>query len=182
MDKFVIVQKSPSKRKGEEIPNDEGTSITISSFYLLLGPTKKVAKTEENKASEGESKEEIPKALEIPADCIMAQTLSDQKWRNLLAKEFAKPYYKNIEKLVAERRKVVNVYPPVEEVFAAFNCCPLDKIKVVIIGQDPYFNPGQAEGLCFSVKKGITPPPSLNRIYKVCALLLPFFPYFLLIN
>jgi uracil-DNA glycosylase len=97
----------------------------------------------------------------------MAQTLTDEKWRQLLHAEFAKPYYATIEKKVAERRRLTAVYPPENEVFAAFNACPLDQIRVVIIGQDPYFNPDQAEGLCFSVKKGIAIPPSLNRIYKV---------------
>jgi uracil-DNA glycosylase len=161
MDKFVVVKESAKKRKGEEIPNEE--------------PKKKVTKTE----TEGESNEEIiivpDNKVIIPAECIMAQTVSDQKWRKLLATEFAKPYYKNIEKQVAERRKLGEVYPPVEEVFAAFNSCPLDKIKVVIIGQDPYFNPGQAEGLCFSVKKGVAVPPSLNRIYKVVQKNIPGF-------
>jgi uracil-DNA glycosylase len=159
MDKFVVVKESAKKRKGEEIPNEE--------------PKKKVTKT-------GETEEQeiaiVPESkVVIPAECIMAQTVSDQKWRKLLAAEFAKPYYKNIEKQVAEKRKLGEVYPPVEEVFAAFNCCPLDKIKVVIIGQDPYFNPGQAEGLCFSVKKGVAVPPSLNRIYKVVQKNIPGF-------
>jgi uracil-DNA glycosylase len=112
----------------------------------------------------------------------MAETLTDPKWRQLLAPEFAKAYYKNIEKQVspkikgfliliykvAAQRDKGEVYPPTAEVYAQFNHCPLDKIRVVIIGQDPYFNPGQAEGLCFSVKKGVPIPPSLNRIYKVC--------------
>jgi uracil-DNA glycosylase len=161
MDKFVIVKESSKKRKGEEIPNQE--------------IPKKVAKSEDDS---DESKQTItitPDAPVIPAECIMAQTVSDPNWRKLLASEFAKPYYKSIEKQVAERRKVGEVYPPVEEVFAAFNCCPLDKIKVVIIGQDPYFNPGQAEGLCFSVKKGVAVPPSLNRIYKVVQKNIPGF-------
>jgi len=164
MDKFVIVnesaKESAKKRKGEEILNEE--------------QKKKATKTEEK---DGESKLEISplKTVSIPAECIMAQTVSDQKWRNLLAAEFAKPYYKSIEKQVADKRKLGEVYPPVEEVFAAFNCCPLDKIKVVIIGQDPYFNPGQAEGLCFSVKKGVAIPPSLTRIYKVVQKNIPGF-------
>jgi uracil-DNA glycosylase len=160
MDKFVIVKK----RKGDEILNQDIPKLKVT----------KTAETEES-----ESKQEITISPElkivIPAECIMAQTVSDQNWRKLLAGEFAKPYYKSIEKQVAEKRKLGEVYPPVEEVFAAFNCCPLDKIKVVIIGQDPYFNPGQAEGLCFSVKKGIPVPPSLNRIYKVVQKNIPGF-------
>jgi len=111
----------------------------------------------------------------FPKECVMAQTVTDKKWRSLLSKEFSKAYYKNIEKQVAAQRALGEVYPPVDEVFAAFNCCPLDKIKIVIIGQDPYFNPGQAEGLCFSVKKGVKVPPSLNRIYKVIQKNIPSF-------
>lgn len=140
---------------------------------MEIEPKSKASKTENNEIQETTTEPSIS----IPAECIMAQTLTDPKWRSVLAKEFSKPYYKSIEKQVAERRKVTEVYPPVEEVFAAFNCCPLDKIKVVIIGQDPYFNPGQAEGLCFSVKKGIPPPPSLNRIYKARVSILFLFAF-----
>jgi len=69
-------------------------------------------------------------------------------------------------KLVSKDRKSAEVYPPPELVFNAFNKTDIDQVKVVIIGQDPYFNPGQAHGLCFSVQRGVPVPPSLKRIYK----------------
>jgi len=140
MDKFVV-----KKRKVDaEEPESENS------------PQQKVLKTGE----------EVEPVVFTP-ECVMAETVTDPKWRQLLAPEFAKTYYKNIEKQVAAQREKGEVYPPTAEVYAQFNHCPLDKIRVVIIGQDPYFNPGQAEGLCFSVKKGVPIPPSLNRIYKV---------------
>lgn len=67
------------------------------------------------------------------------------------------------------------VFPSEEEVFTAFNYTPLSQVKVVILGQDPYFNPGQAHGLCFSVQKGVKVPPSLLRIFKVLEATIPGF-------
>lgn len=151
LDKFVV-----KKRKIED--DDESPA------------KKKIAKSDSV-----ENQESPVELVDIPPECVMAQTVKDEKWQSLLSKEFNKAYYKNIEKTVASRRDLGEVYPPVNEVFAAFNHCPLDKIKIVIIGQDPYFNPGQAEGLCFSVKKGVTIPPSLNRIYKVVQKNIPSF-------
>lgn len=95
--------------------------------------------------------------------------LTDPGWNNLLSEEFAAPYFKEIQRYVASERASHpgQIYPPDEDVFSMLNLCPIDKVKVVILGQDPYFNPGQAHGLCFSVRKGVPVPPSLNRIYKV---------------
>lgn len=99
---------------------------------------------------------------------LMSETVTEPGWKKVLAAEFAKPYYAEIEKYVAKERKTdTPIFPPHHEVYNAFNFTPYDKVKVVIIGQDPYFNPNQGEGLCFSVKKGVAIPPSLNRIYKV---------------
>jgi uracil-DNA glycosylase len=159
LDKFIIVKKSDVDEKNKKRKNDEEAQ----------SPEKKL-KTDEGALHLAEV---IP--IEFPADCPMAQTLKDEQWKKLLAVEFAKPYYKKIESAVATKRKEGEVYPPVHEVYNAFNCCPLDKLRIVIIGQDPYFNPGQAEGLCFSVKKGVAIPPSLNRIYKVIAENIPGF-------
>jgi len=92
-----------------------------------------------------------------------------------LKEEFQADYFKAIESFVASERQQYTVYPPDEEVFNAFNSTPLDKVRVVIIGQDPYFNEGQAHGLCFSVKKGVAIPPSLNRLYKVLQKTIPGF-------
>ncbi len=88
-------------------------------------------------------------------------------WLNHLKDEFNKPYMKELKKfLIEEKKKGKTIYPKGDEIFAAFNATPFDKVKVVIIGQDPYHGPNQAHGLCFSVNKGISLPPSLKNIYN----------------
>eukprot|EP01105_Mastigella_eilhardi_P004183 TRINITY_DN1554_c0_g2_i2.p2 TRINITY_DN1554_c0_g2~~TRINITY_DN1554_c0_g2_i2.p2 ORF type:complete len:472 (-),score=150.94 TRINITY_DN1554_c0_g2_i2:1770-3107(-) len=87
-------------------------------------------------------------------------------WRQLLQKEFGKPYFRTLMAFVAKERQSREIFPPSKFVWSAFEYTPFDTLKVVIIGQDPYFNPGQAHGLCFSVQKGVKVPPSLNRIYN----------------
>jgi len=104
-----------------------------------------------------------------------ASYLTDDGWKNLLKDEMAKPYFEQIESFVAQARKEVEVFPPDKDVLNAFNFTPLDQVRVVIIGQDPYFNPGQAHGICFSVKKGVKVPPSLNRMYKALEKTVPGF-------
>lgn len=87
-------------------------------------------------------------------------------WKALLAEEFNSPYFqKIIDFLEEEKNNNRTVYPPREEIFSAFRLTPFEEVKVVIIGQDPYHGKGQAHGLCFSVKKGVPPPPSLINIF-----------------
>lgn len=87
-------------------------------------------------------------------------------WLNVLADEFQKPHMQELRAFL--RREVSNgpVYPPGKEMFNAFWQTPFDQVRVVILGQDPYHGPGQAHGLCFSVRKGVKPPPSLQNIFK----------------
>jgi len=88
-------------------------------------------------------------------------------WMNYLGEEFEKGYMLKLKSFLKEELdKKKSIYPCDSEMFSAFNLTPLDKVKVVIIGQDPYHGPNQAHGLCFSVKPGIKPPPSLKNIYK----------------
>lgn len=88
-------------------------------------------------------------------------------WSDLLAEEKQKDYFQDTLSFVAERRKQgITIYPPNESIFNAFSETPFDKVKVVIIGQDPYHGPNQAHGLCFSVLPGVKTPPSLVNIYK----------------
>ena len=87
-------------------------------------------------------------------------------WLTVLGPEFKKPYYKSLYEKVNEEYRTQTVYPPGPELFKAFDLTPLSEVKVVILGQDPYHEPGQAEGLCFSVKQGIEQPPSLVNIYR----------------
>ncbi len=87
-------------------------------------------------------------------------------WLEPLSPEFKKPYYKNLYESVKKEYSSHAVYPPADDIFNAFDFTPLSEVKVVIIGQDPYHEPGQAHGLCFSVKPGVKTPPSLVNIYK----------------
>lgn len=90
----------------------------------------------------------------------------ESSWKSALEKEFAKPYFAQLTDFVKDEYKSRTVYPPPKFIFAAFDRCPFDKVKVVILGQDPYHGPGQANGLCFSVADNIQVPPSLVNIYK----------------
>lgn len=87
-------------------------------------------------------------------------------WMEALKGEFGKPYYRELFYKVKEEYAHYQVFPPADDIFNAFHLTPLSEVKVVIIGQDPYHNVGQAHGLCFSVKKGVDVPPSLVNIYK----------------
>lgn len=90
-------------------------------------------------------------------------------WQKVLEQEFEKEYFANIVAKVKEEYGKGTCYPPGKLIFNAFNLCPFDKVKVVIIGQDPYHEPGQAMGLSFSVPEGTSLPPSLQNIYKEIA-------------
>lgn len=97
----------------------------------------------------------------------MSDIKIDPSWKQRLGAEFEKDYMKGLRSfLVAEYQKGKKIYPSCDNYFKAFNTTSFDKIKVVIIGQDPYHGPGQAHGLCFSVQKGVPPPPSLINIFK----------------
>jgi uracil-DNA glycosylase len=87
-------------------------------------------------------------------------------WLAELKDEFTKPYFLELKQFLLEEKKMHTVYPPGKLIFSAFNHTPFDKVEVVIIGQDPYHGPGQANGLCFSVSDGIPSPPSLVNIFK----------------
>lgn len=91
----------------------------------------------------------------------------EQSWKDALAQEFEKDYFKNLTNFVrGEYLSGKTIYPAAKNIFNAFDLCPLNNVRVVIIGQDPYHEPGQAHGLCFSVENGIELPPSLINIYK----------------
>ena len=90
----------------------------------------------------------------------------EQSWKERLQGEFDKPYFKTLTDFVRNEYRTNVVYPPGKLIFNAFNLCPFDDVKVVIIGQDPYHGPGQAHGLCFSVRDGVDYPPSLRNIFK----------------
>jgi len=91
----------------------------------------------------------------------------DESWESLLYEEFQQPYFADIKEfLVNEKRNGKTIYPPGPLIFNAFNKTPVDSVRVVILGQDPYHNPGEAMGLCFSVPKNVKIPASLKNIYR----------------
>ena len=89
-----------------------------------------------------------------------------ESWRSALAEEFSRPYYAQLQDYVTRERAEHPVYPPEEDVFNAFKLAPYERVKVLLLGQDPYHGTGQAHGLCFSVKPGIKPPPSLANMFR----------------
>ena len=109
------------------------------------------------------SNENIPRSTRIEPSSIKI----DPTWKEILEEEFLSSYFAELKSfLLEEKSKHIIVYPPGPLIFSAFDLTPFDKVKVVIIGQDPYHGPGQAHGLCFSVPTGIKPPPSLVNIFK----------------
>ena len=90
----------------------------------------------------------------------------ESSWQQRLQSEFGKPYFENLAAFVRHEYATKTVYPPGSQIFAAFDACPFDQVKVVILGQDPYINPGQAMGLAFSVPYPVPPPPSLLNIFR----------------
>ena len=89
-----------------------------------------------------------------------------QDWKEILSEEFSKPYFKELVEFVRAEYAAGEVFPKGRDIFRAFDKCPFEKLKVVIIGQDPYHGVGQANGLCFSVGEGVPFPPSLQNIFK----------------
>jgi len=87
-------------------------------------------------------------------------------WRSVLAGEVSKPYYQKLQQFVKEERRAHTVYPPEKDVFSALELTPYDNVNILLLGQDPYHGKKQAHGLCFSVRPGVPPPPSLMNIYR----------------
>lgn len=100
----------------------------------------------------------------------------EPSWKELLHEEFEKSYFQDIQSfLVQETEAKKTIYPNPQNIFAALSSCPVEQVKVVILGQDPYHGPGQAHGLSFSVQDGVKLPPSLQNIYKELKLEYPDF-------
>lgn len=97
----------------------------------------------------------------------LASVKLEDGWKSVLADQFGQPYMAELKQFILSRyREGHTIYPKADRYFEALNLTPFDQVKAVILGQDPYHNPGQAHGLCFSVPPGIQPPPSLVNIYK----------------
>lgn len=111
-------------------------------------------------------------ADEDPAEAagLAALAASRRPWPEVLGEEFTRPYFQEMMRFVDRERRAGEVYPPAGDLFAAFHLTPYDKVKVVILGQDPYHQPGQANGLCFSVRRDVVRlPPSLRNIHRAMA-------------
>lgn len=135
---------------------------------------KKVAKAKKA-AKPADAKAEVVTGDAKKAVGELLKGLSDPGWKEALAEEFEKPYFAEIATFVQCERAAGTVHPPADKAFSAFNETPLDKVRVVILGQDPYHEPGQAHGMCFSVLPGVKPPPSLKNMYKELATDIPGF-------
>ncbi|HKK82064.1 MAG TPA: uracil-DNA glycosylase [Prolixibacteraceae bacterium] len=90
----------------------------------------------------------------------------EEGWKHVLTDEFEQSYFRGLTDFVRNEFQSNHIFPPAKEIFNAFDLCPFENVKVVIIGQDPYHGPGQAHGLCFSVREGVRFPPSLRNIFK----------------
>jgi uracil-DNA glycosylase len=90
----------------------------------------------------------------------------EESWLSVLGNEFSEPYFQDLKQFLISEKQQYPVYPPGSLIFEAFNRTPFDKLKVVLLGQDPYHGAGQAHGMCFSVPFGVKPPPSLENIFK----------------
>jgi uracil-DNA glycosylase len=96
----------------------------------------------------------------------MTTPVISTSWQKVLNEEFEQPYFKNLQDFLAIERQTQTIFPSEEDLFSAFELTPYENVKVLLLGQDPYHDDNQAHGLCFSVKPGIKPPPSLGNIYK----------------
>ena len=123
--------------------------------------------TEEPKKMEGESTVKENAAVVVVQRGELESLFTEKTWLDVFAEnEFQKSYFKQLSAFLSNEFKTQKVFPPKEHIFRCFNTLPIDKVKVVIIGQDPYHNYNQAMGLCFSVNKGIQTPGSLLNMYK----------------
>ncbi|XP_063109788.1 uracil-DNA glycosylase-like [Cavia porcellus] len=144
-------------------------------------PKDSVAASPDKKARAGQDEPSLPPSSpqspeqldhiqrKAPLLRLEAQTVPlgfGESWKRHLSGEFRQPYFKQLMEFVAEERKHYSVYPPPHQVFTWTQMCDIDDVKVVILGQDPYHEPNQAHGLCFSVQRPVPPPPSLKNIYK----------------
>jgi len=139
----------------------------MRSLWRTLPISPQLSRTVHRKALATASSSSSKKALSKAVQQI-ANHLTEDSWKTILDPEFSKAYFSPLATfLEAERGDTKNpIYPAEHLVFNALNACSFDKVRVVILGQDPYFNPGQAMGLSFSVPPGTTPPPSLKNMYK----------------
>jgi uracil-DNA glycosylase len=151
-------EANASDKDNEEVNEEEEPK------KVAKGKRKLEDETSTNKEEGSSAKRE--KLANVASDDILAH-LTDDGWKEVLGDEFSKPYFKEILSFLGQEiNSGKEIFPPRNEIFAALNYTPIDNVKVVILGQDPYHDNNQANGLCFSVRDGITHPPSLKNIFK----------------
>lgn len=177
---FFKVKKKDTKQRGSTTTSTPPSSTSSSSSSpslkrnssSLVTPDNEVESTPSSKRVKHDTPVTIEsintKLSQIPCDETkeLLSHLTDDSWRMKLATYVTKPSFTKLAKFVASERASKTVYPPPCDVFSALNSVPIDNVKVVIVGQDPYHQPNQGHGLAFSVRKGIKIPPSLRNIYK----------------
>jgi len=135
----------------------------LHSFFSITDKSGKKVSKKEDKAEE-EKIDPNFKGVDFPTFDDFVDGL--ESWKDALKPAWSQKYFKDMYEFLKEEYRTKKVYPPPELVFNAFKLTPINKIKVVIVGQDPYHQPGQAMGLCFSVPRGVKVPSSLQNIYK----------------
>jgi len=163
-------EKNDAKKKKPEPPKDE-TEISEDESEDDGEGSKDDYKDEGHDDDDDDDEEDDDASIEED----IKKPLTASGWGKALEREFKKKYFKEIRKFEKEERKNLEIYPRADQVFNAFIYTPIEQVKVVIIGQDPYPTKGKAHGLCFSVMRGVKIPPSLQRIYKCLEKTVPGF-------
>lgn len=151
----------PKSGKVTPITSDDSMRSSPAEKRERDGDGEAARSVKRSKPTEGQD----PAVVEILAG-LEKHNSDDTTWYDVMEKHSNQFSFNALAKFVQQERKSKTIYPPPQDVFSALNLTPLDKVRVVIVGQDPYHAPGQAHGLCFSVRKGIQVPPSLRNMYK----------------
>jgi len=164
MDKFITRKpRTPKKKREDELLEPKSSPAAKKA---KTSPAKLKSSPVASKAPVGIQLGNSTSAEDPGPSNTLSVLLNDEGWRSAVGKEFNKPYFKKlVTTYEAEKKKSVQIFPPEAEIFSAFDVTPFDKVRVVILGQDPYHDNGQGHGLCFSVKHGIQTPPSLRNMY-----------------
>jgi uracil-DNA glycosylase len=167
-------KRSASANKPIDVDGDE--VVEVSAVANNKSPAKGANFLAEMAAQKAAKKGTLSEGAQVGQELHLSQYLSEPSWQAAIGPLFTKPYMSKVEgTLAAELANSKEIFPPLPLVFSAFNECPLSKLKVVLIGQDPYHDNNQAHGMCFSVMPGIKVPPSLANMYKELATDIPGF-------
>lgn len=162
-----------SKRAATAIASSPGSakkvkSAAITSFFKTDGVTQSSTPRTSQPAKVEFDKDEWLQSLDTKHKDLLKLEIEtlDESWLSALHQEFTKPYFLKLKEYLAKERSSHTVFPPERDVYSWSRHTPLDRVKIVIVGQDPYHNVGQAHGLCFSVQAPTPAPPSLKNMYK----------------